>query len=106
MTAVHVEHLSTLSSFGLGSTLGEVYEADEKVRSELIEEAQRRSGEVTLEVVIHKGRPAEHLLAVAASVDADLIVVGHTGRGGGVSWMGSVSNEVVHQAPCSVMIAR
>ncbi len=108
VTAVHVEYLSAWTSLGLGATLGEVYEADEQLRNELIAEARRRSAELVVEidVVIRQGRPADALIAVCAEVDADLLVVGHRGHGGAMSWIGSVTNEVVHRAPLSVLIVR
>jgi nucleotide-binding universal stress UspA family protein len=109
LTAVHVEHLSAWTTLGLGATLGDVYEADERIRAELVEEAHRR-GEATgasIEVVTKKGRrPAQELIDVAASIGADLIVVGHRGHGGATSWIGSVTNEVVHSSPCSVLVVR
>jgi nucleotide-binding universal stress UspA family protein len=108
LTAVRAEHLSTWASLGLGPTLGDVYEADERVRGELVEEAHRR-GEtlgVSIAVATPKGRPAEELIAVAEELHADLVVVGHRGRGGATSWLGSVTQEVVHRAPCSVLVVR
>ena len=108
ITAVHVEHLSAWTTLGLGATLGDVYEADERIRAELVDEAHRRSQStgVTIDVVTRKGRPAQELISVAEEVDADLIVVGHRGHGGAASWIGSVTNEVVHSARCSVLVVR
>ncbi len=108
IVAVHVEYLSAWATFGLGATLGDVFEADEKVRTELTDEAQRRgeSHDVEVEVMVRKGRPANEITAVATDVGADLVVVGHRGHGGATSWLGSVATEVVHRAPCSVLVAR
>lgn len=108
VTAVHVEYLSAWSSLGLGATLGDVYEADDALRRELVAEAQRRSAElvVEIEVVVRKGRPADALIAVAKERNADVLVVGHRGHGGAASWIGSVTNEVVHRSPVSVLIVR
>ena len=108
LTAVRAEHLSTWASLGIGTTLGDVYEQDERIRGELVEEAHRRSAALglTIDVATPKGRPAEELIAVAESTGADLVVVGHRGRGGATSWLGSVTQEVVHRAPCSVLVVR
>lgn len=39
--------------------------------------------------------------------NAELIVMGSHGRGFlGGAWFGSVSDKVIHHAPCSVMIVR
>lgn len=106
VTAVHVEYLSALSSFGLGATLGDVFEENQRVRDELIRLANERSMGVDLDVIIHKGRPADELIAAVEATGADLLVVGHRGHGGARRWMGSVAAEVVHHAPCSVLVAR
>jgi nucleotide-binding universal stress UspA family protein len=53
------------------------------------------------------GNPAEVLLAVAADVDADLIVVGNRGMQGAARFLlGSVPNRVAHHANCSVLIVQ
>jgi nucleotide-binding universal stress UspA family protein len=108
VTAVRAEHLSTWATLGIGKTLGDVYEADERIRGELIEEAHRRGGALglTIEIATPKGRPADELIALADSTGADLVIVGHRGRGGATSWLGSVTQEVVHRAPCSVLVVR
>jgi nucleotide-binding universal stress UspA family protein len=108
VTAVHVEHLSAWATLAIGSTIGDAFEADEKVRAELIADAQNRgeTAGVAVDAVVRKGRPANEIVSVAQEVNADLVVVGHTGHGGGTSWLGSVATEVVHRAACSVMVAR
>ena len=51
------------------------------------------------------GDPAEAILEVAESVDADLIVVGARGLGLiGRFVRGSVSTKVAHHSPCDVLI--
>jgi nucleotide-binding universal stress UspA family protein len=52
-----------------------------------------------------EGRPAALLLKEAEH--ADMIVVGSRGRGGFASLLlGSVSQQVVHHAPCPVVVVR
>ncbi|HEY6555659.1 MAG TPA: universal stress protein [Polyangiaceae bacterium] len=53
------------------------------------------------------GDPAERLLALADSVDADLLVVGPRGKTGMDRLLvGSVADQVLRRAHCSVLIAR
>lgn len=50
------------------------------------------------------GTPALRICEVAQSWQADLIVVGHRGLAGLKELVqGSVSNDVMHRAPCSVL---
>lgn len=51
--------------------------------------------------------PGRRILAVAADIGADLIVLGARGLGGvGRVLLGSVSSYTVHHATCSVLVAR
>ena len=50
------------------------------------------------------GDPAKVILSVAKEVDADLIVVGNKGMKGKGKFLGSVPNDIAHQAPCAVLI--
>ncbi len=51
------------------------------------------------------GRPGPAICSVAATIQADLIVVGSRGRTGLRELMlGSVSNYIMHHAPCSVTV--
>jgi len=60
-----------------------------------------------LEPVVHAAEDdaVDAIVAVAESVDADLIVVGNKGMKGVRRVLGSVPNSVAHKAPCSVLIA-
>ncbi len=61
--------------------------------------------QVECEGVTIEGQPAAVLLKEAQ--DADMIVVGSRGRGSVASLLlGSVSQEVVHQASCPVVVVR
>ena len=52
------------------------------------------------------GKPAEQIVSFAAEINADLIVVGHRNQGTLARWLnGSVGEAIVHQPPCSVLIA-
>ena len=52
------------------------------------------------------GKPAEQLILSAAEIVADLVVVGHRNQGALARWLnGSVGESVVHQPPCSLLVA-
>lgn len=62
---------------------------------------------VEIDTEVELGIPAEVILKTAEKWGADLIVVGSHGRGfWGRLTLGSVSDAVVHHAPCSVLIVR
>jgi len=51
------------------------------------------------------GKPADALLEVAASVDADMIVVGNKRVQGAARVLGSIASEVARKAQCDIHIA-
>lgn len=54
-----------------------------------------------------EGDPAEQILTSAQEWDAQLVIMGSRGHGGlSKMWLGSVSQEVVLQAPCPVEVIR
>lgn len=60
---------------------------------------------VIIEADYHVGDAGHLLCKVAKDWQADLIVVGRRGRSGlAEALLGSVSNYVVHHAPCSVLV--
>ena len=62
---------------------------------------------VEVSTVVELGRPAEIILEAAEKWHPDLIVVGSHGRNfWGRLALGSVSDAVLHHAPCSVLIVR
>jgi nucleotide-binding universal stress UspA family protein len=53
------------------------------------------------------GSPSRTICRLASDWQANLIVIGHRGRSGlSEILLGSVSNYVLHHAPCSVMLVR
>ncbi|MDR3368867.1 universal stress protein [Rhodoferax sp.] len=53
------------------------------------------------------GHPAERIVIQAEQWGADLIVIGHRGRGLAGRWLlGSVAKQVMHHATCAVLVAR
>ena len=56
---------------------------------------------------VEHGYPADQICRVAEEEGYDLIVMGHRGMSAvGRFLMGSVSDRVVHHAPCNVMIVK
>lgn len=53
-----------------------------------------------------KGNPEQEIVEIARNWGADLIVVGSHGRGFWGRLLGSVSDGVLHHAPCSVLVVR
>ncbi len=70
--------------------------------------AQRAvAASVTAEISPQLGEPGRTICEVAKTQAVDLIIVGRRGhRGFNELWLGSVSNYVLHHAPCSVLIVQ
>jgi len=61
--------------------------------------------QIHLEVSI--GNPADEIVQVAVDNDADLLLLGtHARTGVSKLVLGSIAEEVLHKAPCAVLIAR
>jgi nucleotide-binding universal stress UspA family protein len=86
-------------------------------RSKAVDHTQQfliKSGEKVNAVIPNKittqvleGAPGEQILKKAAEWDAQLIIMGSRGHGGlSKLWLGSVSQEVVLEAPCPVEVIR
>jgi len=66
-----------------------------------------RNGGLDARSRFREGRPTDEILDAAAKIGADLIVVGSRGQTGlRRMLLGSVARDVLHHAPCSVLIAR
>lgn len=56
---------------------------------------------------VELGEPSDALCEVAGQLGVDLLVVGARGHGAGRRFLlGSVSDRVVHHAPCPVLVVR
>jgi nucleotide-binding universal stress UspA family protein len=74
---------------------------------EFLNELAHRAKAANLVVEINQqiGNPARSICDVATTLSVDLIVVGRRGYSGlNELWMSSVSNYVLHHAPCSVLV--
>lgn len=90
-----------------------VEEANEETREHVGDLVQRyvaTDGAPSVEkiaVYVTTGHPAERIVSLAASIDADVIVLGTHGRTGLKRIvLGSVAEEVVRRAPCTVLVIR
>jgi nucleotide-binding universal stress UspA family protein len=62
------------------------------------------SAGVKAEFTLNIGEPSNRICDMARAWDADVIVIGRRGRRGFTEFfLGSVSNYVMHHAPCSVL---
>jgi nucleotide-binding universal stress UspA family protein len=70
---------------------------------ERTQEELRRSG-LECRTMTDEGDPAEVLVRLAESCEADVLVIGNKGMHRRV--LGSVPNTVTHRAPCSVFVVK
>ena len=84
----------------------EVGRMQEQIAQEVLEEVGDDHAEISY--VRKKGSPADTLIAIAEAENADMLVVGSRGRGGGVRGLllGSVSHQIAHHGSCPVVIVR
>ncbi len=77
----------------------------EDAMEKVLEKLSAESVTVTTEILL--GSPESQIIETAEKMNADLIIVGSHGYN---RWerllLGSVSDSVVHHAPCSVLIVR
>ena len=79
----------------------------EAIAGEAVDEIKRRLKGVEVSKEVAMGTPNRVIVDVATQWKADLIVVGSHGRGfWGRMMLGSVSDAVLHHAPCSVLVVR
>lgn len=111
-SVVNVVHasdiLASVSAFVPDAMLYVNAEVEAQIRGEV--EAFARPLGVrgwSIDVTAPFGRAADVIVAEAKRMKADLVVIGHRGRGGlATMLLGSVSAEVVDRAPCPVLVAR
>jgi nucleotide-binding universal stress UspA family protein/nitrite reductase/ring-hydroxylating ferredoxin subunit len=85
-----------------------VYVGDPIVGGITLEEtAAARPEKVEVQTRVREGEPSEQLARVAEQEDADLIVVGNKGMSGARRFLlGSVPNNLAHNAPTDVLIVK
>ena len=69
----------------------------------VMKKVERERGSVQVNEIVAQGSPATMLMQAAK--DAEMVVVGRRGHGGFVGLLlGSVATQVVHHAPCPVVV--
>jgi len=80
-------------------------DAKKMADEELVDLRARKGDDVRMTMVVEEGGAAHSLLD--RGKDAAMIVVGARGHGGFLSLLvGSVADQVVHHAPCPVVVVR
>lgn len=96
--------LAAVESAGALDVLGmehkRIQEALNTVAGELSDEG------MNVHTAILEGDPADQIIEAAYRVRADLVVIGHTNKGGLARWFqGSVGAKLLSDLPCSLLIA-
>jgi nucleotide-binding universal stress UspA family protein len=102
VSATHVEGF-------LGGAISPIDPAEAEARTNALAEARRylEGRGLTGEFIEGNGNPGDVLVEEAKESGADLIVVGTRGRNAAKRLvLGSVSTNVVHHAPCDVLVVR
>jgi nucleotide-binding universal stress UspA family protein len=110
-------NIPTISNFdyypGLSGQSFELYQKQwDNFKNEGVQMLQSLSAQanisgVSTEFTQTLGNPCKSICKLAINWGADLIIMGHRGRSGLTElFLGSVSNYVLHHAPCSVHIVR
>jgi len=91
-----------------GGSHDRVDQARAERETHLVELVRRARGAgVTAEFLVWEGDPASSIVAAAEAEAADLVVVGTRGRSGAERMLlGSVSDHVVRNADCPVLVVR
>ncbi|MCJ7711949.1 MAG: universal stress protein [Chloroflexi bacterium] len=83
----------------------QVREYREQAAQDLVERG--RAAGVLVSFLVWTGDPGDMIVSAAEAEHADMIVVGSHGRGAvGRLFLGSVSEHVVRNAPCPVLVVR
>jgi nucleotide-binding universal stress UspA family protein len=109
ITAVHaLERLAALAGDHAESDVA-LYEHAEERATELMRgpwSDPLRAAGTAFDLVTEHGEAADVILATAASVTADLVVVGRQDRGTTCGILGGVSQRVLAHAPCAAAIVQ
>lgn len=91
-----------------GTPLGEPLPSPQDVQNRLAQEAERFTAlGWTPQSMVREGPAAQEIVAAAEALGTDVIAVGSRGLGGVKRFLlGSVSEQVMTYAPCSVLVAR
>ncbi len=103
-SGIYGQNVLSLSS----SVQEQIEEQTQQVESWLESYAQKVQAEgLPVEYSWQIGDPSSWIRETAKSYDVDLVILGRRGRRGLAEvFLGSVSNHVVHYAPCSVLVVQ
>ena len=113
VTLIHVGHIPMMASPPMGTPayvdFGPIEEALERAGRQLLEEAAKPFASIGMRVthVYRSGDPSAEIIRAAREGKVDIAIVGARGLSQ-VSGLvlGSVSERVLHAAPCPVMVVR
>jgi len=94
------------TTLGIGS---DVYAVSALSEAEQIVDQQAatyRSAGITTTTAVTDGKPAAVIVEAAEGLGADLIVVGNRRMQGVQRVLGAVANDIVHHAPCDVLVVK
>ena len=107
---VHVVYVYPLLAFAAGQRLyEEVYKEIRQDAQDLLEEQVRRikdEGADVAQTHLRVGRPDEEIVALGEELGTNLIVLGSKGTGPLRRYIGNVSDNVVRNAHCPVLVVR
>jgi nucleotide-binding universal stress UspA family protein len=110
VTIVHVPVVPAVlcTAFGVAVDLGSLTsQIEEAARSTLHRWIQRNAKAVKTNLVLRHGLTHEAICSVAEEVGADLLVMATHGRKGiGHALLGSVTERVLRDAPCPVLVVK
>jgi nucleotide-binding universal stress UspA family protein len=103
MAAVAPDIVGMSLSGSIASLEGDLQRIAEHITAQAAKRAEREG--VRAEPYVVSGDPADSILDVAETAQADLIFVGNVGLTSAKRFfLGSVAGKVAHHAPCHVMI--
>jgi nucleotide-binding universal stress UspA family protein len=86
---------------------GDVWGMERQEQQRVVEAAAQEIRSQGLNVItcIRYGAPGDQIVAYAHEIDADLVVLGHTGKGMFTRWLqGSVGGELLDHLPCNLLV--
>jgi nucleotide-binding universal stress UspA family protein len=105
--AIFVIDMKPLYSGVAEESYGDIYESYEKDGKDALQNIKELAGDLKIETFLLTGKPANEIIRFAKEHEADLLIVGTQGKSGlGKMILGSVAENVVRNAPCSVLVVR
>ena len=96
--------MAIAEAVGPDDVWGVVQQDLERCKETIVEELHAQGISVT--TCVRHGDPAAEIVAYAHEIEADLVVIGHTGKGLLSRWIqGSVGVTLLDYLPCSLLVA-